>query len=328
MTHSRILLLSILSGALTLSGCASQTQKGHYTPSSTTKPSTTNSSMPSAASSAPWQRPTQDRAPLRAVQADTLRDATPEPVTLSRYGNKTPYDVLGKRYYLLPTAAGYSEVGVGSWYGEKFHGQPTSTMEPYDLYEMTAAHKSLPIPTYARVTNLENNRSVIVRINDRGPFVDDRIIDLSYAAAVKIGYAEKGTARVRVETLSVGPFPMVTQGETRTPQKYGSANRTALTSRTPPTQNTHITTESNQPNANQRNQAQIFLQVGAFSNSESAHLLQNRLSQLVSAPVTVAQNDSSHFRVHVGPFNNEDNARRAEAQIRSKQLGNPLLIRR
>lgn len=172
-----------------------------------------------------WERPEHDRAPLRKLNPDELQDAVPEPVTLAKYGNKTPYDVMGKRYYLMPTAKGYSEVGTGSWYGEKFQGQPTSTMEPYDLYSMTAAHKTLPIPTFARVTNLDNNRSVIVKINDRGPFVDDRIIDLSYAAAVKIGYADKGTAHVRVEALTMDDAPVVTQGETRA---FGSGKSGAL----------------------------------------------------------------------------------------------------
>jgi rare lipoprotein A len=122
----------------------------------------------------------------------------------TKRGNPKSYTVLGKTYYVMNSAAGYDAVGNASWYGRKFHGRLTSTGEPFDMYELTAAHRTLPIPTYARVTNLENGRSTIVRINDRGPFHDNRIIDLSYAAAVKLGYSARGTARVRVEVLEPG----------------------------------------------------------------------------------------------------------------------------
>ena len=122
----------------------------------------------------------------------------------TKRGNPKSYTVLGKTYYVMNSAAGYDAVGNASWYGRKFHGRLTSSGEPFDMYQLTAAHRTLPIPTYARVTNMENGRSTIVRINDRGPFHDNRIIDLSYAAAVKLGYSAKGTARVRVEVLEPG----------------------------------------------------------------------------------------------------------------------------
>ena len=119
----------------------------------------------------------------------------------SKYGNPKSYKVFGKRYYTKRTHIGYSEEGIASWYGKKFHGRLTSSREIYDMNKLTAAHKSLPIPCYARVTNLSNNKSVVVRINDRGPFIKGRIIDLSYAAAKKLGIVLKGTARVHVETI-------------------------------------------------------------------------------------------------------------------------------
>jgi rare lipoprotein A len=122
----------------------------------------------------------------------------------TKRGNPKSYSVFGKTYYVMDSAAGYNAVGNASWYGRKFHGRLTSSGEPFDMYELTAAHKTLPIPTFARVTNLDNGRSTIVRINDRGPFHDNRIIDLSYAAAVKLGYAAIGTAPVRVEVLAPG----------------------------------------------------------------------------------------------------------------------------
>lgn len=136
--------------------------------------------------------------------------ATPGYVKPIRGGtNKPSYVVRGKRYRVLDTSKGYNEVGMASWYGDKFHGRPTSTGERYDMYEFTAAHKSLPLPTFVRVTNLANDRSVVVKVNDRGPFISGRIIDLSYAAATKLGTRASGVARVRVEALS--PFQYRTQ---------------------------------------------------------------------------------------------------------------------
>ncbi len=129
----------------------------------------------------------------------------PDPVVRhekpSKRGNPRSYTVAGKTYHVLGSARGYAATGNASWYGRKFHGRLTSSGEPFDMYRLTAAHRTLPIPTYARVTNLDNGRSTVVRINDRGPFHHNRIIDLSYAAAVKLGFAAQGTARVRVEVI-------------------------------------------------------------------------------------------------------------------------------
>ena len=136
-----------------------------------------------------------------AVDVSTLVEPTPKLEPRSRYGNKAEYSVLGRTYRLLPDAHGYVERGIASWYGNKFHGYMTSSLEPYDMYQFTAAHKTLPLPTYARVTNLENGKSVVVRINDRGPFHENRIIDLSYAAAVRIGVWPKGTGVVEVRAI-------------------------------------------------------------------------------------------------------------------------------
>lgn len=145
----------------------------------------------------------KDRAPAAPLH-DV--DLIPEPEVVdeprSAYGNRSPYKVLGKTYTVRESAAGHVETGIGSYYGTKFHARRTSNLEVYDMYAFTAAHKSLPLPSFARVTNLENGKSVIVRVNDRGPFHDGRIIDLSYAAAVKLGYHDKGTARVEVRGLT------------------------------------------------------------------------------------------------------------------------------
>src|SRR5690606_6140773 len=128
----------------------------------------------------------------------------PKPEVRTRAGNKNPYTVNGRSYRVLESEAGYTETGMASWYGRKFHGHLTSNGEVYDMFQLSAAHTSLPIPSYIRVTNLDNGKSVIARVNERGPFQPGRIVDLSYAGAVMLGYAGKGTARVRVEAIVPG----------------------------------------------------------------------------------------------------------------------------
>ncbi len=146
----------------------------------------------------------QDIAPERLPEEHEMIDPTPIYEAPSRGGNKD-YQVLGKQYQVLPSAEGFSEVGIASWYGKKFHGHLTSNGETYDMFEMSAAHKTLPLPTYVKVTNLENNKQAIVRVNDRGPFHKGRIIDLSYAAAFKLGVTKTGTAKVKIEALHSAP---------------------------------------------------------------------------------------------------------------------------
>ncbi len=165
--------------------------------------SATGGTPPRSGSPAPVLK---DGAP-GAVPLDlaNLPDPVPRAEPRSKYGNPRSYTVAGKTYFIMNSATGYSQTGLASWYGTKFHGRRTSSGEAYDMLSLTAAHKTLPIPTYATVTNLDNGRRTIVRINDRGPFHDDRIIDLSYAAAVKLGYHGAGTARVRVETITFDP---------------------------------------------------------------------------------------------------------------------------
>lgn len=135
---------------------------------------------------------------------DSIPDAVPVDLPRSRYGNPKQYEVLGGRYFVLQSAAGYKERGLASWYGTKFHGRRTSSGEPYDMFAMTAAHKTLPLPAFVRVTHLGNGRSIIVKVNDRGPFHAGRIIDLSYTAAAKLDILGHGSAMVEVETVSPG----------------------------------------------------------------------------------------------------------------------------
>lgn len=166
---------------------------------------------------APSQSPTATAPPGPAPTAEVdsapaepppglaeLPDPIVRPVRKSLRGNQ-PYTVWGKRYQVMDSASGYEEIGLASWYGVKFHGRQTSSGEVFDMFQLTAAHRSLPIPAYVKVTNLDNDQHSVVRVNDRGPFHPERIIDLSYAAAVKLGFEDHGTARVRVEALAAPP---------------------------------------------------------------------------------------------------------------------------
>ncbi len=148
----------------------------------------------------------QDYAPRvdaqRLKEIENLSDPVVTNLERSKWGNPETYTVLGKRYHLLKSNVGYNETGIASWYGAKFHGRQTSSSQIFDMYKLTAAHKTLPIPVFAKVTNLQNKKETVVLINDRGPFHADRLIDLSFAAAVKLGFHEEGTAVVLVETIS------------------------------------------------------------------------------------------------------------------------------
>jgi rare lipoprotein A len=159
--------------------------------------------------------------PPPPANVDTTADAIPRREPRSAHGNPPFYKVLGKRYVVLATADGYLERGVASWYGPTFHGENTSNGEKYDMYGMTAAHKTLPLPCYARVTNLKNGRSIVVRINDRGPFVANRLIDLSYTAAAKLDMLKEGTTLVEVKALTVQePDDLTRSAEAPPPALY------------------------------------------------------------------------------------------------------------
>jgi rare lipoprotein A len=147
-----------------------------------------------------YAHPVQDGAGVK-IDLNEIKDAQPIEEPITKAGNKSPYTQFGVTYKIMPSSFGYREIGNASWYGSKFHGRHTSNGEIYNMYLMTAAHKTLPIPTYVRVTRLDTQQTIIVRVNDRGPFHDQRIIDLSYAAAVKLGFSESGTAEVLVEAI-------------------------------------------------------------------------------------------------------------------------------
>lgn len=195
------LKIAAMTGVMLVSGC-SLTQ--HSDDNGLSSDSPLEPSIPVQTPADQIQQTQHDGAPSPIDHYDPslIADAVPKPEPILPRGNVSPYKVMGKTYEVMPSAKGYKTEGIASWYGTKFHGRLTSNGEKYDLYAMTAAHKTLPIPTYVKVTNLENNRQVMVRVNDRGPFHEDRVIDLSYAAAVKLGYEKQGTAKVRLEAVT------------------------------------------------------------------------------------------------------------------------------
>lgn len=247
-----------------------------------------------------------DGPPPRDVDVSNIPDAVPKVEPITAAGNKSPYTVLGKTYTVMPSSLGFRQQGTASWYGNKFHGRNTSNGEPYSMYEMTAAHKTLPIPSYVRVTNLENGRSVIVRVNDRGPFHGDRIIDLSYVAAKKLGYSDYGTAKVMVEAID----PLKYQNNSvQTPQIYPQPS----------------VIPSAQPlasNDNDQLPANAFLQVGAFSSELAANSLSQRVQGLTEYPVVVRQPNrpSTMYKVLVGPV--QDNLKLLDLRNLLKQREN------
>jgi rare lipoprotein A len=208
------------------------------------------------------------------LRAEDVRDAVPRAEPLARYGNHSPYEVFGKKYHVLDSSQGYHKQGIASWYGSKFHGRRTSSGEPYDMHLATAAHKSLPLPTYAEVTNLDNGKKVIVKINDRGPFKEDRLIDLSYGAALRLGMIASGTARVDVRVIDVSA--------------PGQGVRIVAA---PPPVSSERTVEA----------AGTWLQAGAYGRREGAETLAQRLEQASLVPVSIHDAEDL-FRVWLGPY--------------------------
>lgn len=206
--------------------------------------------------------------PLTAAQ---VKDAVPRVEALSRYGNHSPYEVFGKKYQVMASSRGYVQRGTASWYGSKFHGRRTSSGEPYDMHLATAAHKTLPLPTYAEVTNLDNGKKVIVKINDRGPFKDNRIIDLSYAAALRLGVIATGTAPVEVRAIDPSSL------------RYASASPQPV-----------------RPAASDETEG-TWLQAGAYGQRAGAEELVRKLTTANFKPVSI-NTSGKLFRVWLGPY--------------------------
>lgn len=226
----------------------------------------------------------------------------------SARGNPPFYEVFGVRYAVLASAAGYSETGVASWYGKKFHGRQTSSGERYDMYRMTAAHKSLPLPTHVRVTNLNNGKSVIVRVNDRGPFVKNRLIDLSYAAANQLDIIGAGTALVRVDAMDTGYTGPISTVAAIPPAAAAPAKPVATPA--PPAA------------------PALYMQVGAFGEARNAENLAAQLQDSGIQGVSVAtsaEGNAELYRVRIGPLAtvseyDEIQARMTQLQITDTHL--------
>lgn len=266
-----LLILGIAAIALTLAGCGS----------------TPPAPPPAAKSGGYYLDDGPEASPPPNLEA--IPDAVPRAEPLHRFANRT-YTVLGNTYTPKTERRTHREEGLASWYGRRFHGKKTASGERYDMYAMTAAHPTLPIPSYVRVTALNNGKSVVVRINDRGPFHSSRVIDLSYTAAHKLGYLGKGHTRVRVE--SIDPDAKENQGEASVDG--------------------------------------LYLQVGAFDQRENAQKLLERIKrelELDDARIQVVLTGSLH-RVQIGPYASEDAARADRAQMRERLDLKAVLIRR
>ncbi|MCH8543981.1 MAG: septal ring lytic transglycosylase RlpA family protein [Alcanivorax sp.] len=252
----------------------------------------------------------QDTAPEKRPDVSTIPQPEPRPEPRSRYGNHSPYTVFGETYHVLPSAEGYTAEGIASWYGTKFHGHRTSSGEPYDMYQFTAAHRSLPLPTFARVTSLENGKSVIVRINDRGPFHPDREIDLSWAAASKLGIEQRGTGRVRVEVITPEGNHHRSASATRAGSSSGQQGIRAAADSPPPP-------------------AELYLQIGAFGQPDTAQGLVNRLLGQFAYPVAIRpgrNQDTPIYRVWLGPFATENDREQAHRLVSEAGYGEPVRV--
>jgi peptidoglycan lytic transglycosylase len=231
------------------------------------------------------------------------------------YQNNNPYTEDGRTYYPLQSAAGYDQTGVASWYGRDFHGNLTADGERYDMYALSAAHRTLPLPTLVRVTNLENGRAVVVRVNDRGPFVKNRLIDLSYAAALELGFANEGTARVRVQSLESGGTAYAANTPSKpivTPLAPPPAEPVPATARV----------------ANEKPVPGMYIQVGAFSEVANAERLRGSL--LADYPSVRIQPFMNHlqrlYRVRIGPYSDVRNIENTVLGLQHKGYNDTIVV--
>ena len=237
----------------------------------------------------------RDGAPKMTYEKwDQIPDAVPTAVTPSAYGNPDSYEVMGKRYHVLDSAEGFKQKGIASWYGTKFHGRRTSSGEDYDMFAMTAAHKTLPIPVYVEVTNLENNRRIVVRVNDRGPFHDGRIIDLSYAAATKLGVSKVGTAQVKIRVIK---------------QLGGD--------------------ETNVDSSYIDDQGKLYVQVASYGEEKNALGLIKKLHEQNFSDVRIhvdMNKGKTLYRVRIGPLPSNDVAKKLIAQLKDSKYKRAKII--
>ncbi len=285
----------VFNSVLLFAACSNTPQRSAETP--TAKPITSGGFLPGDGPDA--------NAP---ANLDSIPDAIPRAEPLHRYANRQ-YVALGKTYVPLTKTDNYKERGSASWYGKKFHGKRTANGDVYDMYAMTAAHPTLPLPSYARVTNLSNNKSIVVRVNDRGPFMHNRVIDLSYTAAYKLGIVANGSAEVEVESISPDDsLPPITVND---PVEVT------------PLQPTSIPIEKDVPGSRA-----IYLQLAAFQSAASAESFHARMSvefEDSGKQIVLYQKKDRLVRVHIGPYKTHDEARAAAVKMEEKLGFRPFL---
>ncbi|MEE4378295.1 MAG: septal ring lytic transglycosylase RlpA family protein [Candidatus Competibacteraceae bacterium] len=257
--------------------------------------STTPSQAPVKQVQIPEQSP-EKHTRIPSVPPTEVTGVAPTWEPPSRTGNPASYKVFGKRYYVMDSSENYRRRGTASWYGKDFHGKKTSSGVPYNMYAMTAAHKSLPIPTYVRVRHLGNGRSIVVKVNDRGPFVDDRVIDLSYAAATKLDMVGTGTAPV--EVVALAPYQYLSGA--KKPDKSVAST--------------------------QRGNSTVYVQVGAFSERQNAERLQHELASYIAHNVRIDSAIGDLHKVRVGPLQTETEAEQLIAQLTNLGINTPSMI--
>ena len=244
-----------------------------------------------------------DGPPSFNVDVSKIPDAEPKFEPRSAYGNHQSYIVYGKRYHVLKSSENYVERGIASWYGTKFHSKRTSSGEPYSMVTMTAAHKTLPLPTYVQVTNLANHKKVIVKVNDRGPFRDNRIIDLSYVAAKKLGITATGTGLVEIRAIN--------------PRSYALA--TPL----------HVIEAKPLLALKQNPSPRLYLQIGAFSKRENAEQLLNKIEKMTDATTSIhstVRNDKTLYRVQIGPLVSVNRSDTLHKALKQSGFGDPVTV--
>ena len=253
---------------------------------------------------------------------DRVPDAVPRPEPPHRYANR-PYTVFGETYTPVVNTQPFRQRGVASWYGKKFQGQKTASGEPYDMFKMTAAHKTLPIPSYVKVTNLVNKKSVVVRINDRGPFHSNRIIDLSYAAASRIGLAAKGSGLVEIERVFEPPKEDAAAASPSAPESAPVPVAAAAPRAPPPTPESPSAAQPPEPSG-------LWIQLAAFSSAEAADAYRDKVARempWIAEPVRVVQSDG-FARVRLGPYRTREEAEAIAAKVRESLGYAPAILQR
>ena len=294
------------------------------------------------------RKPAADGPPdVSQPESNLPADQVPRQEPLSKYGNPPSYVVFGKTYHTLPSSQGFVQRGIASWYGKKFHGRRTSSGEPYDMFGMTAAHTQLPLPTYVQVTNLKNGKQVVLRVNDRGPFHGNRIIDLSYSAATKLDIVREGTGLVEVRALDPSNYHLANNqtldvdapgtaeevennSESVTVLDVAEINSTTTEKTVEDVETVAVSLESDSISDSISEKApQVFVQVGAFGNHENAMQLQHQLSGLNLGEVSISsitQNSKQLHRVRIGPLATVQSADDTVAELNSMGLSDHRVV--